>query len=137
MTQAELLLTLRQELAGYPALGFALLFGSWAREQTRPGSDVDVAIMPLEDWPLAAELDLQGKLARAVRASVDLVRLDRAAPLLAWEVVSKGLVIVDPANHFARYQARVALEHADAAPALARAALHYARRLAELGPPTT
>lgn len=131
------MLTLRQELADYPGLGFALLFGSWASEQARPGSDVDVAILPLEDWPLAAELDLQGKLARAVGASVDLVRLDRAAPLLAWEVVSKGLLIVDPAQRFARHQARVALEHADAAPALARAARHYAKRLAELGPPRT
>lgn len=93
--------------------------------------------MPVGDWPLAVELDLEGKLARAVGASVDLVRLDRVAPLLAWEVVSKGLVLVDPAHHFPRYQARVALEHADAAPSLARAAQHYARRIAELGPPTT
>lgn len=57
MTQAELMLILQQELSRHPGLHFALLFGSWARGEARPGSDVDVAIMPLEDWPLAAELD--------------------------------------------------------------------------------
>jgi hypothetical protein len=59
MTQAELMLALRHELERHPALDFALLFGSWARGHARLGSDVDVAIMPIGDWPLSAELDLQ------------------------------------------------------------------------------
>jgi hypothetical protein len=135
MTQAELMLALRQELERHPALDFALLFGSWARGHARSGSDVDVAIMPIGDWSLSSELDLQGKLARAVGASVDVIRLDQVSLLIAWEVVKDGLLIVGPPSRLARYQARVALEHADAGPALARAARHYARRIAELGVP--
>lgn len=135
MTQAEILDALRRELRAQPGLDFALLFGSWAREQARPDSDVDVAIMPREEWPLAAELDLQGRLARAVGASVDLVRLDTAPLLLAWEVVSQGIPLVGDPGRLAQYQATVALEHADFAPLLERAARRYARRIAELGVP--
>lgn len=120
-------------MIGYPALDFAFLFGSWARDQARPESDIDVAIMPLGDWSLAAELDLQGQLSRASGAAVDVVRLDRASLLLAWEVVRDGLRLVGQPSRVARYEAEVALEHADAAPALDRAARHYARRIAELG----
>lgn len=135
MNRAEILQALQQELGGYPALDFALLFGSWARDRARPDSDVDVAIMPRGDWPLAAELVLQGRLARAIGAPVDVVRLDRAPLLVAWEVVSGGLPICGDPAVLARYRAEVALDHADAAPALERAARQYARRIAELGPP--
>jgi uncharacterized protein len=135
MTQAEILQLLRRELGADPNLQFALLFGSWARGQARADSDVDVAVMPCGDWPLGAELDLQGRLVRALGASVDVVRLDRAPTLLAWEVVSDGIEVCGDPSRLARYQARVALDHADAGPALERAARQYMRRIAELGVP--
>jgi predicted nucleotidyltransferase len=135
MTQDELLQRLRRELCAHPGLDFALLFGSWARERQHPGSDVDVAIMPREDWSLAAEVDLQGQLAAALGAEVDLVRLDEAPLLVAWEVVSNAIPICGEPQRWARYQAEIALEHADAGPDLDRAARHYARRIAELGVP--
>jgi len=135
VTQTELLQALRLELDGHPALDFALLFGSWARDRARPDSDVDVAVMPRGQWSLGAELDLQGRLERTLGASVDLVRLDQAPLLLAWEVVSGGLPICGEHSALVRYQASIALEHADAGPALERAARQYARRIAELGVP--
>jgi predicted nucleotidyltransferase len=135
MTQSELLRALQQELGQRADLKFALLFGSRAQGQPRPDSDVDVAIMPRGDWSFASELDLQARLAQVLKAPVDLVRLDQASLLLAWEVVSKGLPICGEPGLVARYQAEVALEHADASPALERAARHYARRIAELGVP--
>lgn len=135
MTQAELILALRQRLKEEPAIDFAVLFGSWARDQAHPESDVDVAFMPLGDWTLAAELDLQGRLSGAVGANIDLVRLDQAPPLLAWEVVSVGQHLTGEHSHFARYRAEAALEHAEMAPLLERAARQYLQRIAELGVP--
>jgi predicted nucleotidyltransferase len=135
VTQTELLLALRLELDGHPELDFALLFGSWARDRARPESDVDVALMPRGEWSLAAELDLQGRFARRLGASVDLVRLDHAPLLLAWEVVSGGVPICGEHAALVRYQTSVALEDADAGPALERAARQDARRIAELGVP--
>lgn len=135
MTRAELVEVLRDALKGYPGLEFALLFGSWARGEQRGQSDVDVAFMPVGDWTLAAELDLQARLARAARATIDLIRLDRAPLLVAWEVVRDGVTIIGDDARLARYRAYVSLEHADAAPALEQAARHYARRIAELGVP--
>jgi predicted nucleotidyltransferase len=135
MDRAALLKTLERLLQSCPALDFALLFGSRARDRARSDSDVDVAIMPVGDWSLATELALQGQLALAVGASVDLVRLDRAPLLLAWEVVRDGIPIVGAADRVARYQAEVALEHADAGPALESAARLFARRIAERGVP--
>lgn len=135
MTRAELLETLREALRDHPGIQFALLFGSWALGHQRDASDVDVAFMPAADWTFREELDLQARLARAARASVDLIRLDRAALPVAWEVVRDGVPIIGDDAPLARYRARVALEHADAAPALERAARHYARRIAERGVP--
>lgn len=134
-TRAELLRALQLELGQRADLEFALLFGSHADGQPRPDSDVDVAVMPRGEWSFAAELDLQARLAQVLGAPVDLVRLDQASLLLAWEVVRKGVHICGNPERVARYQAEVALEHADAGPALQRAARHYARRVAELGVP--
>jgi predicted nucleotidyltransferase len=136
MTLAELLALLRRELIEYPGLVFAVLFGSWARNRVRPDSDVDVAFLPAGDWTLSLELDLQARLTRALGRSVELVRLDQAPLLLGWEVVKHGLFISGDADSFAQYQTHVALEHADAAPLIERAARHYARRIAELGVPS-
>lgn len=135
MTQGEIVVALRQQLKEESAIDFALLFGSWARGQAHPESDVDVAFMPLGDWTLAAELDLQGRLSHAVGAMVDLVRLDQAPPPLAWEIISVGIELIGEHSPLARYRAEVALEHAEMAPLLERAARHYARRIAELGVP--
>ena len=135
MTTEELVRALQEELTGHPQVDFAVLFGSWARSQARSDSDVDVAFMPVGEWTLAEELDLQGTLSRAAGASVDLVRLDAAPLLLAWEGVSGGMWLCGDQSRFARYRAEVALEHAEMAPLLDRTARHYARQIAELGVP--
>jgi uncharacterized protein len=79
------------------------LFGSEARGQARPDSDVDLAT--LFSQPVASEqlfeasLDLQSLLGR----SVDLVDLRRASPILARQVLRDGRLLVDrdPADRHA------------------------------------
>jgi len=73
----------------------AYLFGSQARGEAGPLSDVDVAVLLASDAPPErwgdAQLNLIGELTSLFRRDdVDVVVLNRATPLLAWEVVRYG-----------------------------------------------
>jgi predicted nucleotidyltransferase len=74
---------------------FAYLFGSCARDDATTASDLDVALIgertfgPLE---LGAIVEL---LERATGKAVDVVDLRTATPLLGWEVVCDGIVVLD------------------------------------------
>lgn len=131
----DLLDRIRAVLAGGPPLRLAIVFGSAARGELRPDSDIDVGIVPVDpDLPLAAELDLQACLERACGRPVDLLRLDRASTLLTWEAARRGrLVLADSAVTFARFRARAALDHADLATVLGPVAERLRRRLAHPG----
>lgn len=110
----------------------ALLFGSFARGQQRPDSDVDIAILPADpDLPLAAELDLQVALERVCGRTVDLVRLERASTLLRFRIAREGVALqAEPASEHPRFLAAAAAEHADFAPALAVASERFRQRVA-------
>jgi predicted nucleotidyltransferase len=77
-----------------PRVEFALLFGSVAREQDGPGSDLDVAVglRPGGDEDrLAVKLELAGRLAD-LAARVDVVLADDAPPALAYRIARDGVV---------------------------------------------
>lgn len=75
-------------------VGGVWLFGSFARGEARDDSDVDLAV--LCEPPLAAErLALMDRLGRAAGRDVDVIDLSRAAPSLAWEVVTTGRLLVE------------------------------------------
>jgi predicted nucleotidyltransferase len=77
----------------------AYLFGSLARDEAQPHSDVDVAVY-VDDTALAApgfgyEAQLGADLQRALaRADVDIVILNRATPLLYHRVLRDGFRLV-------------------------------------------
>jgi predicted nucleotidyltransferase len=120
-------------LEATPELAFAVLFGSRAKGLERDGSDVDVAIVPRIDWPLAEELALEARLAVALGRAVDVVRLDRAPSLLAWEIAKHGQFLAGDEAAWLLTVARIALEHADADPLIREAARSYARQVSEKG----
>jgi hypothetical protein len=64
---------------------------------------------------------------------VDLVRLDRAPLVLRWRIASEGIPVVGNHVTWARFAASTASEHADFAPALARAAARFRERLLAKG----
>lgn len=117
-------------LRGAP-LRLAILFGSAARGRLRADSDLDIAFLPTRDLALAEELALQAALERATGRTVDLVNLDRADPLLRFEIARHGRVLIsEPASESTRFIAAAGIEHADLAPLIADAAERYRRRLA-------
>jgi predicted nucleotidyltransferase len=112
-------------------LRIALLFGSATRGQLRPDSDLDVGIVPADaNGPLALELELQTDLERATGRAVDLVRLDRADPLVRWEAARSGVLLLErPEGAAARFRAEAALEHADLAPLVDAGAERWRRAI--------
>lgn len=75
----DLVAGLRSVVAAGPPLRLAVLFGSQATGRANPGSDLDVAIVPIaSDLTAEEESTLVSALSAAANAEVDLVRLDRA-----------------------------------------------------------
>lgn len=76
--------TLRERI---PSLIAVYLYGSAARGQIRPDSDIDLAL--LADATLAPEtlFDLSAEMAEILGRDVDLVDLARATPVLSMQVL--------------------------------------------------
>jgi predicted nucleotidyltransferase len=89
-----------------PGLVAAYLFGSVARGQERPDSDVDIGVvlgshtpLTLDDYDRLAQL--QDALAGEVAREVDLVALDHASPDLVHRVLRDRILLHD-GDHDAR-----------------------------------
>jgi predicted nucleotidyltransferase len=103
-------------LARVPGLAAALLFGSAAREQLRPDSDVDLALLFAEGAVLEglALLDLRGELERLAGRDVDLVVLNGASPIIAHQAFTTGtLIYCADRSAYERYFVRLVSEYAD------------------------
>ena len=108
----------RRIVAAEPDVRLSVLFGSAARNELRPGSDVDVAVLGVASVQLGA---LEAAISRATGRSVDLVSLDTAPPLLRFEVARDGLVLTERVPHaWSDFKARAMVDWWDWAP--------YARR---------
>jgi predicted nucleotidyltransferase len=90
---------LRQLFATYGVV-LAYLFGSQAEGKAGPISDVDIAVLlgpqvDREQW-FQVQLDLIGELTSLFhRNDVDVVILNEATPVLAYEVVRSGRVLCE------------------------------------------
>lgn len=76
----------------------AYLFGSHARDEARPGSDVDVAVLFRQTPPATLEglgFDLKGELERALGQTVDLIVLNRASLDLVHRVLRDGVLVAE------------------------------------------
>ena len=88
--------TIRHALETDESVVLAVLFGSGARNELRPTSDLDVGVLGTVAGRLAA---LQVTLERATRRTVDLIALDTAPPLLRFEIARDGIVLVERTPH--------------------------------------
>jgi predicted nucleotidyltransferase len=110
---------LRRALEAEADIAYGLVFGSRARGDARPGSDLDVAIELREGAPRDGHAlgQLVARLESAVGGRVDLVLLDEAASPVAYRAFRDGQVVVerDHAALVAR-KARVIVEYLDFRP---------------------
>lgn len=124
--------SLRTTLAREGGVRLAVLFGSFAKSGHGPDSDVDVAVIPTDpNASLAWELELGGALTRSCGRTVDLVRLDRATPLVRWEVARAAVELrAASPEELTRFLTAAAIEHAELGPVVAAAAERFRARLA-------
>jgi predicted nucleotidyltransferase len=107
--------SLVEALESWPGVRLAVLFGSAARLEAVPGSDLDVGILFEPGRESAAALDVV--LARATGRCVDLVRLDSAPPLLRFEIARDGRVLLERTPHaWVDFRARAMTDWWDWAP---------------------
>jgi predicted nucleotidyltransferase len=107
---------LRSLLEETPEVQLAVLFGSRARGGARPDSDADMAlrVSAMEPQRLSR---LLADLERAASHPLDIVFLDEAAPLLAFEIARDGVVVLERAPHaWSDFRARAFLEWLEWAP---------------------
>jgi predicted nucleotidyltransferase len=110
-------------LEATPEVDLAVLFGSAARGEERPDSDVDVGVLRL-DSSSEHRAFVEAALGRAVGRTVDVVYLDEAPPLLRFEIARDGVPLLERSPHaWADFRVRAMRDWWDWAP--------YARRLNE------
>jgi predicted nucleotidyltransferase len=140
MDQATLVRTLQDALGARPEVREAYLFGSQARGNTRPDSDVDVAVYvdpaTLEhpvgwggyDTELGAEL-----IGILRRNDVDVVVLNKAPPLLYYYVLRDGIrLFARDAQETTSREGRALSRYYDYIPQLAKIDAAHARRLRQV-----
>jgi predicted nucleotidyltransferase len=99
---------------------FALLFGSIAKNNMRYGSDIDIAVY-FKNAPTLYEIgNLNLKLEEIVNYKLDLVELnnlDRINPVLAYSVISDGILICNKDEKiFTEFKKSVLLRYLDFKP---------------------
>jgi predicted nucleotidyltransferase len=92
-----LLAKLRWALHPEANVRLAVIYGSVARGEEEPDSDLDLLVSLREDHPDAA-VKLAVRLERALGREVDVARLNRiqnTAPLLLLQAIDEGRVVLD------------------------------------------
>lgn len=97
ITHWPTLATLRKLLRTEPNVRLAVLYGSTARNEDTPASDIDLLVSFAADSPDAA-IRLAVRLERGLGREVDVARLNRirdSAPLLLLQAIEDGRVLLD------------------------------------------
>lgn len=106
----------RQTLQGHPEVQLAIVFGSVARGQARPDSDIDVAVQAKAPLDVAQKLALIGDLAAATGRAVDLVDLRTAGEPVLGQILSHGQRVVGSPSDFAALLSRHLVDQSDFMP---------------------
>lgn len=123
----------RDLLAAHDFIEFALLFGSFAREQPRPWSDVDIAVFASQPLSLLEIGQLAAALERGLGRDVDLLILNTALdhnPALAYKAISEGVLLFCRRREiFVDFKTKTVLRYLDTAFLRAMVARAFQERL--------
>jgi len=114
---AEITRRIRPVLESDERVRFAYLFGSVARGDDQPGSDVDLAVLTHPRGTLLNDARLHDELAAALgRNDIDLLVLDDAPLWLRYRVVAGHVVFSRDERHRIAFRERVEKEFLDFRP---------------------
>jgi predicted nucleotidyltransferase len=133
------MVAMAEYLSTVPEVVLGFLFGSYARGEGWPDSDVDCAVLLADGVPAAAAFDLRLRvidgLTRAIRRDdVDLAILNEAPLALAYRVLRDGkLLFCRDHAAYVRYRVRTLNLYFDFAPLLERHQAMFLKRVSEEG----
>jgi hypothetical protein len=123
-------LRIHRVLGRFQIVQAAYLFGSHAEGRSKPGSDVDLALVGPRDQLQAHKLDILADLTAEGLDRVDLVLLDGADPALRFEAVHPNCLIHSQADFdHGSYFSRSLREYFDLEPYLHIQREAYKQRL--------
>lgn len=79
--------------AAVPAALVAYVFGSTVSGETRPGSDIDLAVLAAAPLAPVQRFDAHEAIARVLGIDVDLIDLRRASTVLSLQVITTGRLL--------------------------------------------
>jgi predicted nucleotidyltransferase len=107
---------LREQLAQMPEVRLAAAFGSVARGEERPGSDLDLALL-LDTDSTPRRWEIEASLGRTAGREVDFVYLNEAPPLLRFEIATDGVLLLERhPGDWSDFRARAMIDWWDWAP---------------------
>jgi predicted nucleotidyltransferase len=124
MDRATLIDQLRRAFAGRPGIVAAYLFGSFARDEARPASDVDIGVILSAGKPRTLEAlvpldELREELALLLGREVDLVPMNEAPPELLHRILRDGVLLAEAdANARVQFEVQARNEYWDMLPIL-------------------
>lgn len=91
-----------------------IVFGSYAENMNKPGSDLDLAFKSSELLAADEEIELLNELSQFYqRGDIDLVNLTKAEPVLKVEVAKKGRLLYGEEERFEEFSIYAAAIYAD------------------------
>lgn len=122
--------TLRPLLAEFAGLRLALLFGSRARGDARPDSDLDLMI----DGPAELVLPIASRVSEALEVEVDVTRISEVTIPLARQLLEEAVVVHEGApGAAASFRTRTLIDLATDGPAYDRMRDAWLARVATRG----
>ena len=107
---------LQDVLARFPILVLALVFGSVAEGQQRPGSDLDIAVGANRALTAVEKMGIIAALAEQTGRPVDLIDLKVVAEPLLGQIVRHGRRLLGSDGEYGRLISRHLFEQADFMP---------------------
>lgn len=103
-------------MASHHEVRAAYLFGSQARADAGPDSDIDIGVLYRSPQPLASTLALEVVLTRACGRKVDVVDVARASAFLALDIVRGERIFTRDAADTDRFELYVLRRAGDLLP---------------------
>jgi len=94
MRGMDLVDRLRSRISSLQAVRLAVLFGSNARGEAGPRSDVDLGVL-LDPDTRDLRIHVEAELGRAAEREVDVIFLGDAPPLLRFEISREGVLLFE------------------------------------------
>jgi predicted nucleotidyltransferase len=97
-------------------LELIILFGSFAVSKNRDDSDMDIAVSSEKELSFQRQISLINALTAIFRTEVDLSILNKANPLLLFQISEKAILLFGTSEDFFKFKLRAFRMYHDYAP---------------------